>query len=38
MFFFLKTFGGFVKSLYLCTRFTKQALWQVSESDKERVL
>ncbi len=35
MFFFLKTFGGLAKSLYLCTRFTKQALWQVYESEKK---
>ena len=25
--FFLKTFGGNGFSLYLCTRFTKQAVW-----------
>ena len=25
--FFLKTFGGNENSLYLCTRFTKQAVW-----------
>ena len=34
--FSLKTFGGYRESLDLCTRFTKQATWQVNVSNNER--